>query len=1670
MFKTVIISLLLLILIAFLPGSTVAQAQLVGDFNNDYKVNFKDLRILAWQWLDPSCLVPGCIADLDGVNGINSADFALLAANWQVKTGSLQVIISPPTAIDAGAKWRVDGGVWRSNGYTENGLLVGSHTVEYRAVSSWIKPADEIVQINSDQTTSTSGKYILEIGASLTINEFMAYNGTVFGTLYLSGGDDRHPDWIELYNSNLQDAIDLESWYLTDDDDELTKWRFPAGVTIDANDYLVVYASGWGPDFIDPRGYHHTNFELDRDGEYLALVAPDGRTIVHEYASSKGGFPLQSLDHSYGINADDPNLESYFGTPTPEARNTDAKLGLVADTKFSHDRGFYYGAFSVTISTETKGATIRYTLDGTEPDMSNGFTYTLPVNINTTTSLRAFAFKTGWLPTDSDTQTYIFPADVVNQPAFPPGLPTTWASYTADYEVDPDIVNNTLPGYGFQEALLSIPSVCITMPSDDLFGAADGIYVYSTSKGDQWERPASIELIYPDDRDGFQVNAGTHLHGGSSRRHNRTLKHSFRLVFRGIYGPSKLNFPLFPDSDVERFDQLVLRASSGDSWSYPDEYHHGAPEHIKEQAQYTRDPWMKDTQRAMGQHSANSIFVHLYLNGLYWGQYNLCERVNSSFHASYCGGDKEEYDVIHDREELQSGTMDVWDQMFDLCTAGLGSDEDAQFIQGNNPDGTRNPNYPIILNVDSIIDYMIIHIFARVDDWPCHNFWSARRRGPLSEGFRFFVWDQENHTNALNRLITGCGVHLEILPGEVSTTILPAYPYAKLRDNAMFRRKYSDRVHKYMFNGGLLTHERNEERWMKRATEIDKSVVAESARWGDAQLDDPPRADPYKREVEWLATQNWIRTVYWPQIGDLVLERYRGVGLYPDIHAPVFRINDVNQHGGHISSSDQLTMNNPNGSGTIWYTIDGNDPRLPESSQLYGAILVAEDAPKKVLIPTGSVNDNWKGGGPFNDSSWNDGTFISGMTGGVGYEINTGYEPYISYDVEAKMYNNNDTCYIRIPFTYNGDPCEFNLMKLKIRYDDGFIAYLNGTKLEAATRNFTGTPSWNSSANTTHTDSLAKIFEEISVTDYIDELEQGDNILAIHGLNYSTNKSDFLISAELVASKVDSTGGVSPSAIEYNSEQLTFNKSTHVQACVLEGTTWSALNEAVFAVGPVVENLRINEIMYHPRYTGDPNDPNEEFIELKNTGPNTLNLNLVRFTKGIDFTFPDIELEPNECVVVVKDYNAFESQYGSAVRIAGRYSGSLANNGERIRLQDAAGQTILDFEYEDGWRSITDGDGFSLTIIDPTNSEPNSWSKKDSWRASAYRNGSPGWDDGGILPNPGAVVINEVMSHSNAGPDWIELHNTTGNTINIGGWFLSDNNRDEPNLMKYRIANGTTINANSYLVFYQDADFNNPGDPGCIIHFALSENGEEVILSSHLDPNGMLTGYRHVEDFGASATNVSFGRYFKPSTGNFNFVAMDSNTPLLPNDNPRVGPIVINEIMYNPPTGNQNEEYIELHNITGAPFTLFRIDKLLPWKFTDGIDYTFSPSPPVTIPAYGYFMVVKDLGAFIARYGSMPPGVQILGGYGGRLSNGGERLQIGIPGDVDGLGRRQYIRIDRVTYSDGFHPEDCPGGVDLWPREADGAGKSLSRKVSTDYGNDVANWEAATPSPGVVNP
>ena len=1316
------------------------------------------------------------------------------------------------------------------------------------------------------------------------------------------------------------------------------------------------------------------------------------------------------------VAASNRTVPQYFSSATPGRFNAAGAVSIVADTKFSADRGFYDTPFSVTITSETPGATINYTTDGSAPTETHGYEYMAPVPIQTTTCLRAMAFKPGWMPTDVDTQTYIFLDHVIHQPDYPVGFPTTWGSWPSEYGMDPDVVNHPLYSGTIKEDLKSIPTMSLVMNVEDIFGST-GIYANPNSSGVAWERPGSIEFFDPNGSQQFQVNCGVRIYGGVGRR-ERYEKHTLRLLFKRQYGPTKLRYPLFGEDATDEFDTIILRAGFNNSWHGV--YNYGP--------QYIRDAWMCQSQLDMGQLGLHGTFVHLYINGLYWGLYNPVERCNADFGSSYLGADKEDYDALNSYpRNVVDGTADAWITAQSIANAGVadraGYDALAQYV-----------------DIPNLIDYMMLNFYAGNSDWDDHNWYAVRRRAE-GEGWKFLSWDAERvleSTTGANKTST-------------NRSNKPSRLYSALRENPEFRMQFADGVHRQFFNGGALTPEKTRERYKALADFVYRAIVGESARWGDSN-----RGTPCTRDNEWIAERDRLLNDYFPRRTDIVLGFLRGAGLYPNVDAPIFHINGSHQHGGEICSTDMLSM--VASAGTIYYTIDGNDVRLAAEplDTTSTLTLVVENAAKRVLVPTGPISDDWKGGGAFIDSAW---SVCAGSPGGIGYERSSGYESYISLDLETQMYNGNATCYIRIPFTVNAaDIAGFNFMRLQIRYDDGFIVYLNGT--EVARRNFTGTPAWNSNASAQNSDSAAVSLENIDISAFVGDLKAGDNVLAIQGLNISTTSSDLLISVKLIAGVSTLINEVlSSSAIEYTGP-ITLAESTHVKTRVLSGATWSALNEATFAVGPVADNLRITEIMYNPQDTNDPNDPNEEFIELKNIGTQTLNLNLVHFTNGIDFTFPGMRLAAGEYVLVVRDVEAFAAQYGIEFNIAGEYSGVLNNGSERIELEDAAGRTILDFRYEDGWYDITDGMGFSLTVKDPASTDPNAWGDKRSWRPSANAGGSPCWDDTGQIPTLGELVINELLAHSHAGaPDWIELHNTTDAAISIGGWFLSDSPAD---FMKYEIAPGTTIEPYGYIVLYEDLDFGNPSNPGCHVPFALSENGETLYVHSGRD--GVLTGYSDEETFGASQTGIAFGRYRK-STGTYNFVAMSENTPGLPNAYPKVGPIVMNEIMYNPASGDQDEEYIELYNISSSTITLAEYDNEqlidVPWRLTDSDSISFDFPLGTTMAGGEYLLLVKEKDAFDRRYGVLAGDVQVLEWGDGRLDNGGEKVQLSKPGDqVEG--KRYYVRVDRINYSDGSHPV----GRDLWPSEPDGSGPSLTRKVPADYGNDVDNWKAAAPSPG----
>ena len=516
-------------------------------------------------------------------------------------------------------------------------------------------------------------------------------------------------------------------------------------------------------------------------------------------------------------------------------------------------------------------------------------------------------------------------------------------------------------------------------------------------------------------------------------------------------------------------------------------------------------------------------------------------------------------------------------------------------------------------------------------------------------------------------------------------------------------------------------------------------------------------------------------------------------------------------------------------------------------------------------------------------------------------------------------------------------------------------------------------------------------------------------------------------------------GGVSASAQAY-SGAMVINSPTLVRARVLVNGVWSAMMESTFFPPQDLSKLVITEIMYHPP---DFNliDGNEfEFLELKNAGTNTLNLSGLRFT-GITFTFPNgTTLGPGQFLVLARNAAQFAAKY-PGVTVHGVYGGALNNSGETVTLLHALGSELLSVEYGElaPWPVTADGLGFSLVPKDPE-SNPD-LDNGGNWRASTLVGGSPGAED---PPSPiPSVLINEVLSHSETGADFIELFNPTTNTVDVGGWFLTDSVGTP---QKFRIPPGTTIGPLNYVVF-TEANFNaTPGVPG---NFSLNARGDDVYLFSG-DANTNLTGYSHGFSFNAAPDGESFGRYVI-STGEEQFPGQLNATPGLPNSSPRVGPVVITEIMYHPDLTGY--EFVELKNISGATVPLFDpAHATNTWRIS-GIDFTF-PAAVSLAPDAILLVAATNSETFLARY-NVPAGVTVLGSYSGTLQDSGERLELQRP-DVPDTNGLAYVTVDAVRYNDRLP----------WPAAADGSGPSLHRKIAASYGDDPANWEAAVPTPG----
>lgn len=1126
---------------------------------------------------------------------------------------------------------------------------------------------------------------------AVVVNEFMAAN-----TNAVADPQGQFDDWIELYNPG-SDPIDVGGWYLTDDVTDPTQWRIPNNrpdlTTISAQGFLIIWADG---DVSDPG--LHANFGLRSGGEQIGLFGADGQTLIDVYA-----FGAQTANLSMGRHPDGGEDWRVLTVPSPGASNQNIFEGVTAPVSFSVSRGFYQGSVSVALQTATEGATILYTLDGRHPlehaipaddDVNTpltrpGIVYASPLDINTTTCLRAVAIKPDWQDSPVITHTYIFLDDVAKQSpdGVAPGAGWPQGSVNNqvfDYGMDPDVVNDPRYTDLIEDSLKAIPTVSLVTDLAHLFDEDTGIYVHPQSEGRRWERPVSVELIHPDDTVGFHINAGLRIRGGSTGRRSDNPKHAFRLLFRPEYGAGALRYPLFGDEGVDTFSALDLRTSQNYSWS------------LQGHARNTmvREVFSRDVQGEMGQPYTRSRYYHLYLNGQYWGLYQSQERAEASFAASYLGGDENDYDAIKTEGRnltATDGNKDAYRQLYDLAQQGFSDPAAYWQAQGRHPDGSDNPEFPTLLDVNNLMDYMIIEYLtgdrdgpgSRYGNVPNNTFGLYNRVNP--DGFKWFQHESEHSL--------GTGEYNLVQPftnaGNLWIYFNPHWLHERLANtNETYRDHFTDRVHRHFFNEGPLTPSANQARIQARADQIDLAIVAESARWGDAK-----KAQPYTRE-DWRAEIDNIINTYLPERTNVVINQFRSVSWYPDLDAPVFHIDGQPQHGGSVAMDAQLEILNPGSEGTVYYSLDGVDPRDAELPEQQLDTLVPFSAEKRALIPDGPVDAAWRGGESFDDSGWLVGT------GHIGYDLawNTSFE--FGLDVEDAMWDRNASCYVRSAFDIDGDPSLYQTLRLLVWYDDGFIAYLNGN--EILVQNAPETPAWDSHA--THAHEGTSQPETFDVSDYSHVLRSGTNILALHGLNASKSSTDFLVTASLEGIQTGS------SVLAEYTGPVSLTRSAQIRARTWHDGQWSGLNEAFFAVDSFA-GLRVSEIMYHPASGPRGDEADSEYIELANAGDGAISLNRVRLSEAINFAFPDRILEPGQTVLVVRDLQAFTAAYGAGLPVAGQYQGRLSNRGERLVVQDPEGQILIDLRYSDGshpgdfangvdaWPRAADGLGSSLGLL-----------------------------------------------------------------------------------------------------------------------------------------------------------------------------------------------------------------------------------------------------------------------------------------------------------------------------------------------------------------------------------
>ena len=1139
------------------------------------------------------------------------------------------------------------------------------------------------------------------------ISEFSASNSTI-----LQDEDDDYVDWIEIYNPT-NTPLNLGGYYLTDKSDNLVKWSFPV-IQLFPGKAMIVFASEKRRS--NPDENLHTNFKLKSEGEYLALIDKDGLTILQEFEPL---FPKQVVDISYGFkNSNDAEGKGYFSPPSPGSVNGASFQNPIPLVEFSHSSQTFTGPFELVLSGAGPDQTIHVETNvdssGSTPEPNeNSPKYENPILVKNSPD-RSLQVRARIIDAD--------------------GTQGETVSSTFIYLEEEDANNSSrYIGEPIRNFTSDLPIVVLDnfnrrRPSSD---RDMHISIYEPkAEGD--ERRASVR-----NKPDLETRGNMRQRGSST---GSWEKYSLALEFR--------------DEVDEDRDLGVLGMPPQSDWVLSGRWEFDRA--------LMRNPLMYELSRRIGRYAPRTRFVEVFSNtddGVleaqdYMGVYSLIEKVKRDPNRV----DVEKLSPSDTSEPAITGgymfkkdRLDPGDRGLRVQSIGsLGwiypkeenvTDAQSEYLENylnefnsairNFPDYTNTTtgkHYSDYINVGSWVDEHLLRILSKDPDaLRLSTYLFKPRGGKVHYGS---VWDFDR--------CLGCDSDSRsATPGSFSNNDFWNYPWwnnliwkpgangtpplASDRGDPDFNQAYIDRY--FSLRKTHFSEESLDNIIDGMASQIKEAQSRNFLRWSSR----PPNGGRFANGVK-----GWEGEV--EQLKGWLRERVKFMDQQwlPE--------TTLNQEGGIVEPGFEVAMSSP--SGAVYYTLDGTDPRGSDGV-IEGALFpggqvtnnyVASFVPAKHLIPMNdSLDDRW------NKFNYDDSLWASGITA-MGFETNGPALSLINTNLQSEMRYVNPSVYARIEFNFNNKAENVNAVSLKMKYDDGFVAYLNGTEIARA--NAPETPEWNSRATSSHRDVEAVVFEEFIVANGSGIVREGRNVLAIQGMNTSAGGSDFFILPEL-----DINETIAPNPLPLNKSILITSRTTEEANGRIY---WSPPKSVYFVVGEdrgSETNIVVSEIMYHPaapseleKAAGFTNQDDFEWIELQNISNKQVNLFESSFAEGIGFDFRSadrVTLRPKEVILIVSNKEAFELRHGTGLPLAGTYRGRLDNNGEQLLLRDFSQNIIKEFSYRDAspWPEKPDGQGFSLELINPfTNSDHK---EATSWTASLTVGGTPGVGIGENLPDKG---------------------------------------------------------------------------------------------------------------------------------------------------------------------------------------------------------------------------------------------------------------------------------------------------------------------------------------------